>query len=79
MQEVRHPEWWPDGYQKYIDAEHHACYDPAKVRLEHEFAICERMSDLSAVLQGHPSDELARHFTDRGMLLCNITLSCLFK
>lgn len=40
MQEVRHPEWWPDGYQKYIDAEHHACYDPAKVRAERAFPIC---------------------------------------
>ena len=25
-----HPEWWPDGYQKYIDAENNACYDPNK-------------------------------------------------
>ena len=30
-QEVRHPEWWPDGYQKHIDAENHACYNPGKV------------------------------------------------
>ena len=35
MQEVRHPEWWPDGYQKHIDAEHHSCYDPGKVRMLH--------------------------------------------
>ncbi|CAK0774152.1 hypothetical protein CVIRNUC_004140 [Coccomyxa viridis] len=26
--EVVHPEWWPDGYQNYIDAENNACYDP---------------------------------------------------
>ena len=30
LQEVVHPEWWPDGYQKYIDAENNACYDPKK-------------------------------------------------
>ena len=71
VQEVRHPEWWPDGYQQYIDAEHHACYDPAKVRPEHAFAICAHISDLSAVVQGCPSKKHARHFTDRGMLLCN--------
>ena len=31
MQEVTHPEWWPEGYLKHIDAEHNACYDPGKV------------------------------------------------
>ena len=27
-EEIRHPLWWPEGYQRHIRG--HACYDPTK-------------------------------------------------